>query len=75
MGDSPEPAWLRALMRLKPALDTIKAVNLCAELTKIESKIRDETFDALFASDYKRAHGLTNELSELIRFKEIVCKK
>jgi hypothetical protein len=71
---SGQPAWFRALSRLKPALDTIHAPILCSEIITIEGKIANECLDALSRRDWGDLARLADELTELARFKELVCR-
>lgn len=73
--DPPEPFWFKALRRLGPALDTVKATPLCSEIQRIEVEIRDELYTAIERSDWSTAHDLTGQLVELSRFKELVCRR
>jgi len=71
---SPDPAWLRALERLRPALDTVKATPICNEIKRIQVELRDEVWKALENEDWEDAHSLSHELLELYRFKLLMCK-
>jgi hypothetical protein len=71
---SPEPAWFRALSRIKTALDTVRAVPLCSEIEKVERTISDEAAVALSATRWEELARLADELVELRRFKELVCR-
>ncbi|MEM4977396.1 MAG: hypothetical protein QXT64_08740 [Desulfurococcaceae archaeon] len=71
---SPEPAWFRALKRLAPALDTVRVVPLCMELSKIEHEIASLARKALDTASWKDLAGYADELVELSRFKELTCK-
>lgn len=70
----PEPAWLRALARLKPALDTVKRAPLCDEITRIELELMGEADSALSRREWESLARLADELYELSRFKNLVCR-
>ena len=71
---SPEPAWYRALSRLGPALDTIRAAPLCDEVRRVERMISDDLAVALSTEKWEIVARLADELVELSRFKKLVCK-
>jgi len=62
-------------MRIKPALDTVKAFPLCTEVERVEIELRDDTWKALERKDWKEAARLADELVELARFKELICRR
>jgi hypothetical protein len=70
-----QPAWFRALSRLKPALDTIRAKPLCDEIKRVELEIRDDAYSAIDRFDWATLARLADELAELSRFKELVCRR
>jgi hypothetical protein len=74
MGDSPEPAWFRALSRLSLALDTIRAEPLCTEIKRVERQISDSAAVALAAERWDDLASLADEIRELQRFKKLVCR-
>ena len=70
----PSPAWLRALTRLKPALDTVRRAPLCDEITRVELEIMGEADSALNRREWESLARLADELYELSRFKNLVCR-
>jgi hypothetical protein len=72
---SPEPFWFKALSRLRPFLDAVKAEPLCREIGIIESELSGELYRAATEKDWRTAHDITGQLEELARFKALVCRK
>jgi hypothetical protein len=70
----PQPAWLRALSRLESLLDTVHAATLCSAVEKIEKDISNVASHALDFSKWEELARLADELVELRRFKELVCR-
>jgi len=70
-----EAAWVKAIRRLGPALNTIKFEPLCAEARRVEVEIREEAYTALEQSDWRTAHDLILQLLELSKFINLVCRR
>jgi len=73
---SPEAAWFRAFRKLYPKLlPHIDKEAFCEHIRATENEIAERMKGSMLAKDWNEVERIANELRELGKLKDLVCRR